>query len=83
MKIYKYNLTDGDVDAPIVQILDIQMQDGTPVMWCLVSEGARQRHIEVRYFYTGEEMDPETLREFDYFRTLQDGDIVYHVFIKN
>ena len=83
MKIYKYKLTDGDVDAPIVQILDIQMQEGIPVMWGLVSEGARKRHIEVRYFYTGEEMDPETLREFDYFRTLQDGDIVYHVFIKD
>ncbi len=83
MKIYKYDLMDGCVDAPIVQILDIQMQDGIPVMWGLVSEGARKRHIEVRYYFTGREVDPDTLREFEYFRTLQDGDLVYHVFIKD
>lgn len=83
MKIYKYDLMEGYVDAPIVQILDIQLQNGIPVMWGLVSEDARKRHIEVEFHWTGREIDTETLREFKYFRTLQDGDMVYHVFVKD
>ena len=84
MKIYKYNLTDGCVDAPIVQVLDIQFQEGVPMLWGLVSEGARQRHIEVQLYWTGREISPEVLKEFKYFRTLQDDmGLVWHVFIKD
>ena len=83
MKIYKYNLTDGIVEAPIMEILDIQLQQGVPVMWALVNEGAHNKRIEVKLFWTGQEVSPNDLKEFEYFRTLQDVmGLVWHIFIK-
>lgn len=84
MKIYKYNLMEGAVEAPIMEILDIQLQDGIPVMWALVNEDSSyNKKIEIRLFWTGQEISTEDLKEFEYFRTLQDAmGLVWHVFIK-
>ena len=84
MKIYKYNLIEGAVEAPIVEVLDIQLQEGVPVMWALVNEDSSyNKKIEIRLFWTGQEINREVLNEFEYFKTLQDDmGLVWHVFIK-
>lgn len=83
MKIYKYNLMEGVVEAPITEILDIQLQEGIPVMWALVNEGSHNKRVEIKLFWTGQEISTDDLKEFEYFRTLQDAmGLVWHVFIK-
>jgi len=83
MRIFKYNLLGGVVEAPIMEILDIQLQDGVPVMWALVNEGSYDKRIEIKLLWTGQEISAEDLKEFEYFRTLQDAmGLVWHVFIK-
>lgn len=83
MKIYKYEVNAGIVKAPILQVLDVQMQDGRPVMWALIDENALQRTVEFAIYWTGQEINREVLKEFEYFKTLQDDmGLVWHVFIK-
>lgn len=84
MKIFKYSLMEGVVEAPIMEILDIQLQDGIPVMWALVNENSSyNKKIEIKLFWTGQEISTDDLKEFEYFRTLQDAmGLVWHVFIK-
>ena len=82
MVIYKYDLRPGYVEAPIKKILDVQYQDGVPVMWAIVKPDSRKIRIDVAFVVTGQEIDQEILREYDYMKTLQDGWYVTHVFIK-
>ena len=83
MKIFKYEVNPGTIKAPILQILDVQIQDGKLVMWALVDEDALQKTVEFAVYWTGQEIKQEVLKEFEYFRTLQDDmGLVWHVFIK-
>ena len=83
MKIFKYKVNPGTIKAPILQILDVQIQDGKLVMWALVDEDALQKTVEFAVYWTGQEIKQEVLKEFEYFRTLQDDmGLVWHVFIK-
>ena len=83
MRIYKYEVNAGTIKAPILQVLDVQMQDGRPVMWALIDENALQRTVEFVIYWTGQDINREVLKEFEYFKTLQDDmGLVWHVFIK-
>ena len=81
--IYKYPIHENGatVTAPIEQILDIQYQDGVPVMWAIVDHDRFvYTKVTVYILPTGVpfEENPGT-----YFRTLQDGyGFVWHFFIE-
>lgn len=86
VKIYKYELQEGanEITAPIIQVLDIQLQGELPVMWAYVIVDSRlMRTINIQMLWTGMTVTEELLREYEYFKTLQDSSgLVWHVFLK-
>lgn len=91
-RIYKY--TFGHLDRgilaakiegpPVLDILDIQEQGYTLVLWAVVDTAymGAQTTIQIYSAYTG---DPPPGEGWSYFKTIQsdfDG-LVYHLYIKN
>ena len=85
-RILKYELEEGEnqVVAPFMEILDIQLQGDLPVMWALVNTGSKlNRTVDIQMVWTGQEIAPDMLKEYQYIKTLQSSDgLVWHVFIK-
>ena len=84
MKIYKYDLESEPLEIPLIQILDIQIQDGKFVMWVMVNPERRwKKTIRAKFFQTGQDIPQGTLRGYEYKKTLQDSSgSIWHVFIK-
>ena len=91
-RIYKYvfdNIERGILTAkiegpPVLDILDIQEQGYTLVLWAVVDTAymGAQTTIQLYSAYTG---DPPAGEGWSYFKTIQsdfDG-LVYHLYIKN
>ena len=53
-------------------------------MWALVNTDSELRKtVNVRMFWTGQSVDTNILKEYKYFKTLQDGmGLVWHAFIQ-
>lgn len=88
MKIWKFKLSKEKsqlVEMPEhSEILDIQMQDGEPVMWALVNEEANKIDINIHMYGTGwefHENESEYATEKQYLATVQDGEFVWHFFM--
>lgn len=80
MKIWKYELPKERgsfyLRIPVGwQRLDVQIQDGKPVMWCAVDEEADIKIFKFEVLFTGDDFLP------GYMATFQIGPIVYHLFI--
>lgn len=58
-------------------ILDVQLQDGEPVMWALVDPNASMIERLFIWVFTGEKSDDWN---YDYIGTIQVGPMVYHLF---
>lgn len=85
--IYKYPLdlgyTEQNIEIPEAsQILDIQLQGETPVLWALVDPKKQKQQMGIEIHMTGHEIDTEHWDMFDmeHVKTLQIGAIVYHFF---
>lgn len=79
--IFKYELQikkEQTIEVPMLRkILDIQMQNGNPVMWVQV-ETSPKMPLVIKMFGTGFDM-PEKFKGI-YLGTVQDGSLVWHFF---
>lgn len=77
MTIYKYNVP-GVYNIPLKQVLDVQIQRGKIVVWCIVDEELPEERIYFDICGTGWNVDRDL---GTYIGTVQDDDCyVWHVF---
>lgn len=77
MTIYKYNVP-GIYNIPLKQVLDVQIQRGKIVVWCIVDEELPEDCIYFDICGTGWNVDRDL---GTYIGTVQDDDsYVWHVF---
>jgi len=66
------------------EILDIQVQGYTPVIWAIVNPKKDMRKYVFHVFGTGFEMPDYDKKHYEYIKTIQTGrltTLVWHVFI--
>ena len=85
-RIFKYTLPrDGEIitiTANIVKWLDIQKQDGWPVIWAVVDDAGHESEYEIVAWGTGWDF-PDELNHCRYMGTAQDGaGYVWHYFMQ-
>ena len=85
MRIFKFRLkseTEQIVRMPAKsEIMDIQMQNGVPVMWALVDDSSEIIDVKINMYWTGEELRKSNSEEI-FLATVQDGEIVCHFFME-
>jgi len=83
-KIYKYELSFENrtfVRMPEKsEIMDIQIQDGKPVMWAMVETDSKEIVVRINSLFTGQGMQLESTRN-EYLATIQHEGLVYHFFM--
>lgn len=85
MRIYKYPLEITDEQCLWIpmrsKMISAQMQNGKLCLWAIVNPDAPPMcgHI-IRIFGTGHEIVPDGEREMEFIDTVQDGELVWHVF---
>lgn len=68
------------IQMPVVELLDIQMQDASPTVWAIVDTEQEPRQWEFFALPIGFEMQDDGIN-LDYFKTLQVGyGLVFHFF---
>ena len=85
-RIFKYKLPrDGEIvtiTANVVKWLDIQKQDGWPMIWAVVDDAGYESEYEIVAWGTGWEF-PDELNRCRYMGTAQDGaGYVWHYFMQ-
>ena len=81
MRIYKYQIVDGKIEAPAgSQILTCQLQRGEFCVWALVNPEVTELNTwDVRVLGTGQDFDSVG---WAYLSTVQDGPFVWHIFYR-
>jgi hypothetical protein len=85
-RIFKYKLPrDGEtitITANVVKWLDVQGQDGWPMIWAVVDDAGYESEYEIVAWGTGWEF-PDELNHCRYMGTAQDGyGYVWHYFMQ-
>lgn len=85
-RIFKYKLPrDGEIitiSANVIKWLDIQEQDGWPMIWAVVDDAGYESEYEIVAWGTGWEF-PNELNHCRYMGTAQDGyGYVWHYFMQ-
>jgi hypothetical protein len=85
-KIFKYKLPrDGEIitiTANVIKWLDIQEQDGWPMIWAVVDDAGYESEYEIVAWGTGWEF-PDELSHCRYMGTAQDGyGYIWHYFMQ-
>ena len=84
MKIWKFELTKERTQLVKMpeksEIMDIQMQNGKPVMWALVNPESKNIEVKINMYGTGWETRENTSKD-EYLSTVQDGKFVWHFFM--
>jgi hypothetical protein len=85
-RIFKYKLPrDGEIitiTANVIKWLDIQEQDGWPMIWAVVDDAGYESEYEIVAWGTGWEF-PDELSHCRYMGTAQDGyGYVWHYFMQ-
>ena len=85
-RIFKYKLPrDGEIitiTANVVKWLDIQKQDGWPMIWAVVDDAGYESEYEIVAWGTGWDF-PDELNRCRYMGTAQDGaGYVWHYFMQ-
>lgn len=85
-RIFKYKLPrDGEIvtiSANVIKWLDIQEQDGWPMIWAVVDDAGYESEYEIVAWGTGWEF-PDELVSCAYLGTAQDGyGYVWHYFMQ-
>lgn len=81
-KIYKYNLAINDeqvIYIPLVKILTVQMQNGSPKLWAIVDENVVEIPVQIYIFGTGHELPEIDLNYISSFKSVGDM-FIFHVF---
>lgn len=84
MRVLKYILPSDDtvVAMPVqAQILTIEVQGETPVVWVLVNNTEIHTSRRIKCVNTGDEIDSSIIKK--YINTFSDGGIVWHAFEVN
>ncbi len=83
-RIYKYNLLVSDsqmVSLPLdSEILSVQMQGDSLMMWCLVDTNKASEQIIINIFGTGNPIDNDFKGLFIDTFQMNGGSLVFHVF---
>ena len=84
MKIWKFKLAGAQTQIVKMpeksEILDIQMQNGTPVMWALVDPESEEIEVKINTYGTGWEINNDATEDV-YLATVQEGRLVWHFFM--
>ncbi|MDD3944639.1 MAG: hypothetical protein PHS38_07995 [Bacteroidales bacterium] len=84
MKIWKIELTKERTQLVKMpeksEIMDIQMQNGKPVMWFLTNPESKEIEVKINMYGTGWEMHENASKD-EYLSTVQDGGLVWHFFM--
>jgi 3-polyprenyl-4-hydroxybenzoate decarboxylase len=84
MKIWKIELKKDRTQLVKMpeksEIMDIQMQNGKPVMWFLTNPESKEIEVKINMYGTGWETH-ESASKDEYLSTVQDGDFVWHFFM--
>ena len=84
MKIWKLKLEHERtqiVKMPLKsEIMDIQMQNGTPTMWAMVDPETDEIEVKINMYGTGDETHENVLKD-EYLSTVQDREYVWHFFM--
>jgi 3-polyprenyl-4-hydroxybenzoate decarboxylase len=84
MKIWKIELTKERTQLVKMpeksEIMDIQMQNGKPVMWFLTNPESKEIEVKINMYGTGWETH-ESASKDEYLATVQDGELVWHFFM--
>lgn len=84
--IYKYSLLNPytKVEGCIEKFLDIQMQNGVPVIWAIVNTELKGRRFYIYGYGTGWELNEMVEARGDYLGTVQDNEgYVWHYFLED
>lgn len=89
LKIFKYEIPIDDtftLDLPEngnFKILDVQVQNGTPVVWILIDESVRKSIVHFYLIGTGNPID-DNIHEYlrNYIGTFQLNEFVGHLFYR-
>lgn len=85
-RVFKYPVPITDTFSIAIpqsgQILDVQVQQGTPVMWALVNPDAPKMERQFRLLGTGHPIEAEERYQFEHIATFQldEGTLVFHLF---
>ena len=83
-KIFKYELSFENrtfLKMPEKsEIMDIQIQNGKPVMWAMVEPDSREIEVKINIYGTGWTIDHLATKD-EYLATICDGELVFHFFM--
>ena len=82
--IYKYSLLNPytKIEGHIEKLLDVQIQNGVPVIWAIVDTELINRKFYIYCYGTGWELNEVEIRG-DYLGTIQDDEgYVWHYFLE-
>ena len=83
-KIFKYDLSFENrtfIRMPEdSEIMDIQIQEGKPVMWAMVDTESKEIVVRINMLFTGQGMQLEATHN-EYLGTIQHEGLVYHYFM--
>ena len=60
--------------------MDIQMQNGKPVMWFFTNPDGKEIEVKINTYDTGWETHEDGTKD-EYLSTVQDGEFVWHFFM--
>lgn len=87
MNIWKVELTKERTQLVKMpeksEIMDIQMQNGKPVMWFLTNPESKEIEVKINMYGTGWNIHNSTIIKDEYLATVQDGDLVWHFFMNH
>lgn len=82
--IYKFPLkyaVSQSISGNIVKMLDVQLQQGVPCLWALVSSEEPEINVSVKMVGTGTyDVEQQNVSQLSYIGTIQRNEIVLHVF---
>ena len=84
MKIWKFELEKERTQLVKMpeksEIMDIQIQNGKPVMWFLTNPESKEIEVKINTYGTGWEMHENASKD-EYLSTVQDCGLVWHFFM--
>ncbi len=84
MKVWKIELTKERTQLVKMpeksEIMDIQMQNGKPVMWFLTNPESKEIEVKINMYGTGWETHENAYKD-EYLSTVQDSGLVWHFFM--
>lgn len=78
--IFKYEVKEGVQIPQGYNILDIQTKDSVIYLWAIVDTEQPLVELDLKIIGTGWDLSLHNLNGYEYFRTVQEGFYVWHIF---